>query len=269
MLRCCTGISSGRWVARGSNIWFAITAVCLLVVVCVYAIYGLGAKDSSPISGSGQPTFATATTIAPPFNQSVLQNHLKKLASLSLSGAASDYADNAVLVWTGASQAFGGTYDGPNSIRDLLQIIMGSARNVSVSINSFTSKPSSAANLEDVNATLYLVANSTTLGRITGNIVAEYVFVYANGTWQISQETWNYLTFVTQYSAGMTTFPQWQTVGPPLPQRYSESPFKNWVYLWGGTAAALFVSGYLAAIPIALRLKRREDGKKVPQPRSH
>jgi hypothetical protein len=46
-------------------------------------------------------------------------------------------------------------------------------------------------------------------------------------------------------------------------------PFKNWVYLWGGTAAALFVSGYLAAIPIALRLKRREDGKKVPQPRSH
>ena len=155
-----------------------------------------------------------------------------------------------------------GTYESPNSIRDLLQSIMGSARSITVTIGSFEAKPSSTLGFENVNASLFLLADSTTLGRVTGNVVAQYVFVYANGSWQISQETWDYKTFTTQFSAGETTFPQWQTVGPPLPQRYSESPFKNWIYFYGGTAAAVFVCGYLASIPILVRTKRkRAKGK--------
>jgi hypothetical protein len=218
--------------------------------------------NSSATSRSSQ-SLVTTTGAAPAFNQTILQDHFKKLSALSVNGAASDYAGNAVLVWTGASQAFGGTYENPNSIRDLLQSVLGSARNISITINSFAAKASSAPGFEDVNASLYLQANSTILGSITGNIVAHYVFVYSDDSWKISQESWNYKTFSQQFSGGMTTFPQWQTVGPPLPQRYSENPFKNWVYFYGGTSAVMLVSGYLASIPILLRLKRKRAVRKV------
>jgi hypothetical protein len=225
--------------------------VCAFVLIAYY----LPADGSSRESST---TIPTSSGVAP-FNESVLQAHLNKMDNLDERGADSDYTDNAVVIWSGASLAYGGTYNGPNNIRDLLNTVIGTSYSISVSVRDFSVYSSPYSNVQNVNATLFLIGNSTIVGQITGNIDAQYQFVYSGGKWQISQETWVYETFTTQFNAGMTTFPQWQLSGPPLPFRYSESPFKNWVYFYGGSAAAIAIAGYLASIPVFMRLRTKRS----------
>ncbi len=257
---------------KAALVWIALALVGIVVLAFVMSGFAFPRTATFSTSSSGQTSSAEGV---PPFNQTVLQAHLNKLDRLNVNGADSDYSDNAVVVWTGASGtslAYGGTYNGPNSIRDLLDSVVGTATNMSVIIRSFTAKAPSASRVESVNATLFLLGNSTVVGQVTANIDAQYQFVYTDGVWLISQESWDYKTFTTQFNAGETTFPQWQTVGPPLPQRYSESPFKNWVYFYGGAAAAVAIAGYLASIPVLVRLRpkaatSRPDVHENPIPR--
>ncbi|MDA4117975.1 MAG: hypothetical protein OK455_06490 [Thaumarchaeota archaeon] len=182
-----------------------------------------------------------------------------KLNNRDVSGAASDYASNAAMVWLGNTQGLGGTYSGQGAIRLTLETAIGSASALSYTIQSFnaTGSPSNP-NVAGVMATLNFAGVSAILGKLNGTIAATYVFTNSGGNWLIQQETSNYKVFNIQFAQGATTFPQWQITGPPLPQRYSESPFKNWVYFYGGVAAATAIAGYVSMLPIMFYLRKRK-----------
>lgn len=205
---------------------------------------------------------------APPptgFGQQSVQAHLQKLNSRDVSGAAADYAQNAVMVWSGVTQGLGGTYSGQGAIRLTLQTAIGSASTLTYSIQSFNATGSTSnPNLAGVKTALNFAGASAILGNFNGTIDATYVFINQGGSWLIQQETSNYKSFNVQFAQGATTFPQWQVVGPPLPQRYSESPFKNWVYFYGGASAAAVIAGYVSLLPIIAYLERRNP-KKAPR----
>jgi hypothetical protein len=212
-------------------------------------------------TSSGSSTAVGFPSGAPPpagFSQQVLQNHLQKLNNRDVSGAAADYATNAVMVWSGNTQGLGGVYSGQGNIRLTLQTAIGSASALSYTIQSLndTGSPSNS-NVAGVKTTLNFAGVSAILGKLNGTIDATYVFVSSGGNWLIQQETSNYKVFNIQFAQGATTFPQWQITGPPLPQRYSESPFKNWVYFYGGAAAAISVAGYVSMLPIMSYIRKR------------
>lgn len=221
-----------------------------------------GASNSPTSSGISFPSLN-----GPPpsgFGQPVLQSHLQNLNNRDVVGATNDFTPNGVMIWTGTTQGLGGVYSGQGNIRVTLQTAIGSASSLSYAIVSFNSSGSpSDPSIAGASAVLSFNGKSAILGTFNGTINAKYEYVNQVGTWLIQQELSDYTTFNVQYSQGSTTFPQWQMTGPPLPQRYSESPFKNWVYFYGGAAAAIAVAGYLSTLPIVLYVKKKRRSNRA------
>src|SRR4029077_1665386 len=96
-------------------------------------------------------------------------------------------------------------------------------------------------------------------------VSATMTYQLVGGAWLITNEDWNFTKFHSQSTGGATTFPQWQITGPPLPQRYSESPFKNWVYFYGGAAAAAALTAYVGSLPVIVIFRRRRANVKAGQ----
>jgi len=162
--------------------WFGVAIVSMAILLVVLL---LSQSLTSNASGAGSAT--------PQLNQSVLQAHLNKLEQLNVSGVCTDYVYYAVVTWYGPSPGQTGVYDSPTAIHNLVASIAQSTRNLSVAIESFTVNPSPRPGIESVDATLS-VSNTTAQGKVTGTVAAQYQFVYADGVWKISQETWIYKT---------------------------------------------------------------------------
>jgi hypothetical protein len=256
-----------RGVARSLTLGVIIVVIGVAGMAAIFVAGGAVSSGIGVIATSSGANSSTSSGVSftslngpPPsgFGQPVLQSHLQKLNSRDVVGATNDFTSNGVMIWTGTTQGLGGVYSGQGNIRVTLQTAIGSASSLSSPIVSFnasgsTSNPSVAG----ASAVLSFNGKSAILGTFNGTIIAKYEYVNQAGAWLIQQELSDYTTFNVQYSQGSTTFPQWQITGPPLPQRYSESPFKNWVYFYGGAAAAVAVAGYLSSLPIVLYVKKK------------
>jgi hypothetical protein len=101
------------------------------------------------------------------------------------------------------------------------------------------------------------------LGPINATADVNVKYLVAGSQWKISTESWQFRSFNVTVSGGATTFPQWQKTGPPLDARYSESPFKNFVYYHGGALAVALVLGCLVAVGVySLRSTRRTSDRR-------
>jgi hypothetical protein len=230
----------------------------------VNSVTSAGPSSASTSTG---PSFSSLTGPAPSgFGQSVLQTHLVKLNNRDIPGSTSDYTSNAAMIWTGNTQGLGGTYTGQGSIRLTLQTAIGAATSLSYTIQSFNASGSSSnSNVAEAKAVLNFNGYSHILGNFNGTINITLEYVNQGGSWLIQQENSDYTVFNIQFSQGATTFPQWQITGPPLPQRYSESPFKNWVYFYGGAAAAIVVAGYLSTLPVVFYVKKKRSSNRASE----
>ena len=182
-------------------------------------------------------------------------SHLYKLENGNVNATLDDYAANATVIWSGATQGLGGTYHGDQNIRQLLQTWMGRSTTIYYAVENFNESSASNGTAE-VNANLTFSGHGAIFGNFNATVNVSYLFVF-RGSWLISQETWVFKIFNTQFAGTDTTFPQWQPTGASISNRSSESPFKNWVYYFGGAAAAVMLMAYLAAIPLFLYARKR------------
>jgi hypothetical protein len=268
-----------RGVARSFTLGVIIVVIAVAGMAAIFVAggavsTGIGGVVTSPgtsnASTSSAPSFPSLTGPPPAgFGQPVLQSHLQKLNSRDVIGATNDFTQDGVMIWTGTTQGLGGVYRGQGNIRVTLQTAIGSASSLSYTIVSFNASGSSSnSSIAGASAVLNFNGKSAILGIFNGTINAKYEYVNQGGAWLIQQELSDYTTFNVQFSQGSTTFPQWQMTGPQLPQRYSESPFKNWVYFYGGAAAAIAVAGYLSTLPIVLYVKKKRDSNAASERRS-
>ncbi len=170
------------------------------------------------------------------------------------------YSSGAVVQWKGETLSpygMAGTYNGAGSVRALYQGTIAQDQQLGLTAGAMNSSASSNGVTVIANVQVSGGGSSSMLGQFNITVSAQITYEFAAGAWSITQETWNFTKFHSQSTGGATTFPQWQITGPPLPQRYSESPFKNWVYFYGGAAAALGLTAYLASIPIIMLVRKR------------
>jgi hypothetical protein len=93
------------------------------------------------------------------------------------------------------------------AIRGLMGAMIQPGHSTAFKIESFAVRPSSTPGIESVNSTLQLSASISAHSKVTGNIFAQYEFVYVNGEWKILQETWAYKTLDTGLVGVKTTLP--------------------------------------------------------------
>lgn len=221
---------------------------------------------STTTGGGGTPNSEFTGLTGPPpsgFSESVLQTHITNVNNRNVVAAVADYTSGATMIWEGNTQGLGGTYTGSSSIRFTYQTAIGGAKTLSYTVSNFTAFGSSTnPNIAVATATENFTGDSQVLGTFNGVIQATYDYVNTNGQWLIQQETSNYKSFQTEYSLGATTFPQWQVTGPPLPFRYSESPFKNFVYYYGGALAVIAIAAYLASLPLLVYVRKKRGSNR-------
>jgi len=219
--------------------------------------------SSGQTATSSNTNFVASGAAPSGFSESVLQTHIANVNARNVLAAVADYTPGATMIWQGNTQGLGGTYTGSSNIRFTYQTAIGGATSLSYTISNFTSSGVSGnANAAIATATENFTGSSKVLGNFHGVIQATYDYVNQNGQWLIQQENSNYQSFITEFSLGATTFPQWQVTGPPLPFRYSESPFKNFVYYYGGAAAAIAIAGYLASLPLLVYVRKKRGSNR-------
>lgn len=228
----------------------AVVVITLALVLTEAEVGPTHSPGASPTQQAGAPSG--------PFGQNVVQVHLDHLDALSIAGVMPDYAPNATVTWAGDTQSFGGTYSGTPNINSLLSYFLTYTRQMTIVSGDFSQAAGTAAHLERANVSLSITGTNTVIGAFNGNVYARYWYGLEGGQWLIYNETWFFNIFNSQFTAGATTFPQWQLHGPPLTQRYSESPFKNWVYFYGGAAAVIGVASFMAAVPVITWARRRK-----------
>lgn len=182
--------------------------------------------------------------------------HTSQIDAANVSGILEGYVPNATMIWTGNTQGLGGTYTGTSNIRFTYQTFLGGTTRFRLTVDSVNATiPSNATGTVDIAAVLNFTGTDAILGNFTGGLATSYVYVDSNGSWLISRENWNFVSFETEFATTDTTFPQWQETGPPVLNRYSESPFKNWVYFDGGIEAVMAILAYVAALPIIVYVR--------------
>jgi len=235
----------------------------------------VGSIVASTTSSGGSSTTSTVSTansyggpVPSGFGQSVLQAHLANLNARNIGAATADFTSNGVMYWYGTTQGLGGTYTGQGNIHVTLQTAIGAATALTYTIQSFNASGSASnPNIAQANAVMNFGGHSNILGNFNGTIASTFDYVNQGGSWLIQMESSNYKVFTVQFSQGATTFPQWQVTGPPLPFRYSESPFKNFVYFYGGAAAAIIIAGYIATLPLFFYIKKKRSSNRASENR--
>jgi hypothetical protein len=239
----------------------AFAAVVLIALVAALEYSQLSDLESQNKSLSSSYSIASVE-LQKNLNSSDVLNvwlaHIAHLDSLNTTAAVQDYASNATMIWSGTTQGFGGTYNGAANIGLTLRTFLNNASNFQITVESFNAtRPPSPNGTAAIEATLEFSGSDHILGNFNGGIVTTYLYIYQNGRWLISQEDWNFTSFTTEFGGTDTTFPQWQLTGSEPADRSSESPFKNWVYNYGGAAAAILIVVYLASLPLAHYIRKK------------
>jgi len=280
ILKIASGHARGRF-HKGIGRSLAMGVVIVVIAIAgMAAIFVAGNSAVSGPPGSSGQTSSTSGSLttsvtgcsdctgpAPQgFGLSVLQQHIAHINARDPLASASDYTSNGVMIWSGNTEGLGGTYTPQSNIRFTYETAIGGATALAYTISNFTAKGSPTnPNIAEATAVFNFTGNSHVLGEFNGTIDSTLDYVNQGGQWLISQESSNYVVFHSQYTQGATTFPQWQLTGPSLPQRYSESPFKNWVYFYGGAAAAIAVACYLASLPLVIYLRKKRTSRRASE----
>jgi hypothetical protein len=189
-----------------------------------------------------------------------VSTHLADLSARNVPAIMTAYSSSAVVQWEGQTLSpygMAGTYDGASSIRSLYQATIAQDQQLSLIAGAMNTSAASSGSSFVENVRINGTGSSSMLGQFNITVTATMTYQFTGGAWLITHEIWNFTKFHSQSTGGATTFPQWQMTGPPLPQRYSESPFKNWVYFYGGAAAAVALTAYLGSIPVIVLIKKR------------
>jgi hypothetical protein len=182
----------------------------LLLTTAVVAFVGIGItievvflpKASSRGSQTATPSEPVKTT----FNQWVAD-----LGSRNVTGLGDSYAQNATVTWTGQAGGLTGTYDGQFNIRILYGSTLGKFTSINANIVDYGQNDINAS-VADISFNLSMTGNSSVFGETSILVYASQEWGYAGGRWQVESDTWNYITFVQQFSGTHTTFPQWSAI---------------------------------------------------------
>jgi len=271
-----------KGIARSFTLGIVIVVIAVIGMAAIFVAGGSVANSVnsfvSSTTGSSSQTIATGTVstgansyggaVPSGFGQSVVQAHLANINARNVGAATSDFTSNGVMYWFGTTQGLGGTYTGQGNIRVTLQTAIGAATALTYTIQSFNASGSASnPSIAQANVVMNFAGHSNILGNFNGTIASTFDYVNQGGSWLIQLESSNYKVFNVQFSQGATTFPQWQTTGPPLPFRYSESPFKNFVYFYGGAAAAIAIAGYIATLPLYFYVRKKRNSNRASEAR--
>jgi hypothetical protein len=266
-----------KGIARSFTLGVVIVVIAVIGMAAIFvagaSVAGSNITTSTPPSGSSTTSTSSGSVTygaAPPsgFGQSVVQKHIDNINARNVAAATTDFSSNGVMYWYGVTQGLGGTYTGQGNIRVTLQTAIGAATALTYTIESFNASGSASnANVAEAVVLQSFSGHSNILGNFNGTIDSTFDYVNQNGAWLIQRESSNYEVFNVQFAQGATTFPQWQITGPPLPFRYSESPFKNFVYFYGGAAAAIGLAGYVATLPLFFYMKKKRGSKRANENR--
>jgi hypothetical protein len=183
--------------AKGISSSIAIAAVVVIVLIAGAGYFFL-TQGAPKTSSSGTGPSSTNTGPAPPLNATkAYLAHLDAFANRTTCSfsatcvysyvALNDYSDQSTVVWE--NQAFGGPRNttGLIGIQALYQALGGIIQTMNVSIVSIK------ASGNQVNVVMNVTGASTVLGPYVGQISAQATYGYANGTWSITKEVWNFL----------------------------------------------------------------------------
>jgi len=243
----------------------SLVAISVIVVVALAATGLVLLSQQSPSSVSQTGTTSTssggssASTISTSvasldINQAVI-NHLNDIHQRVVSTVLQGYTNSAVVSWVGTTRGLGGTYNGQDTIRLLFSSALGTAQQMNFSLPTVQQQPNTAGQ-RSANATFLFVGTSSILGNFSGSVSALITFQYSGSQWKISQETWNFRTFNVDNPGGMTTFPEWRTVGGPIVETRSPDQFKQFVWDFGGQGIMLLVLTYALSLVTIFIVKR-------------
>ncbi len=235
-----------------------ILPIVIVVAVAFAGVYVLVEQvNTAPTSSSNSSkttssSSATATYSGPLPSTSVksaVDLWLKAFNSRDVEGLLNFYGFSSDVIWSGNTAGLQGGYAGAGSIRILYGSTIGKTTQLLATSSNYTEKTLSPVNT-NVTMTLRLNGNSSVLGTLNGTIVATQDWFFTSGQWQIVKENWNYKTFIVQYPADSTTFPQWAAL------REGESPNlvseKSLEWRAGPIAAAAIYALLASAISLAI-----------------
>jgi len=190
---------------RGISSTMAIVA--LIVVVLVAAGGFLFVNQGIP---RAPPTGTTGTNSGPPTVLNATKLYLAHLDAFANRTTCSysatcvysyvtlnDYTDQAMVQWQ--NNAFGGPRNitGMIAIQSLYQALGGIIQTMNISIVSMKSSGN------QVTVVMNVAGASGVLGPYKGMISAQANYAYANGSWSISKEVWNFVSLTAPNANGV------------------------------------------------------------------
>jgi hypothetical protein len=149
---------------------------------------------------------STATNTSAAYKQvaSAFASHTALLNSRNISGLEAEYWIDSSINWTGVYSPESDF--GPYQIESNLQAFFGQFDNFTISNETYTISPSNESSTFAPEGSYWVVNSSFVFagygdgaGKINGSILAQDTYVSIDGAWTISGETWDWLSFHTQY----------------------------------------------------------------------
>jgi hypothetical protein len=125
-------------------------------------------------------------------------SHIDKLESHNVTAVLEDYVPNATMTWSGTTHELGGRYAGINEMNLTFQAFFSHTAAIYFVIQSFNSTSNTNGTAE-IEAVTSFFGSSRSIGPYNGTISMKDEYLYLHGKWMISQEMWNFESFVTAY----------------------------------------------------------------------
>jgi hypothetical protein len=217
----------------------------LALIIAAVAFVGIGITVEvvflPKASSAGSQTTTPSEPVKTAFNQWVAD-----LSSRNVTSLGDSYAQNATVTWIGHAAGIAGTYNGQFNIRILYGSSIGKFTSLDASIADYSQKDINAS-AASVSFSLSMKGNSSVSGQTTVLVNASQEWGYASGRWQVENDTWNYVTFIHQFSGTHTTFPQWSAIMQgQSPDLVSEKSFEWHVGPYMAASLYAFLGGVVA-----------------------
>lgn len=190
-------------MSRSSTQRRGVALAVVLGALAIVALLVVQSLASSGVGGDQTSSSMESTSVqqTPSFAQNDFAEHMRLLASGNVSSLVEEYQKNASLVWLGEAP-FGlkGSYNGTLNIDTLLRAFYTKIVNGSMAISNQTSKVvATSGSTVTLNSTFDFSGKSSLFGSMNGTVFAQDSYGYANSTWLITHEVWNFTRYTVQY----------------------------------------------------------------------